>query len=309
MSVTRPDDPKWPRASDWLAEGTRAWQTAPSLAPNLGLLGVPTWATSISATSAHTTPAAVREALARYSVWAESSDTDLRDLLAVDLGDVPHPDGDEGEARTRATLSRWPGELLVAIGGDNSLTYAVAAGLQATGLVTLDAHHDLRDGRSNGSPVARLIDDQLIDPRRIVQVGISDFANSPDYARRARDVGIKVITRAELARTGIVAAMTKALAIAGDGPNPRVHVDIDVDVCDSAVAPACPAAAPGGISAWELREAARSAGRDRRVVGVDFAEVDAAADTPDGRTVRLVALGVLEVAAGLASRRARTLTV
>jgi formiminoglutamase len=251
----------------------------------------------------------VRAALARYSVWAESTDTDLRDLLAVDLGDIVNPDGDEGEARTREALTAWTGQLLVAIGGDNSLTYAVAAGLQATGMVTLDAHHDLRDGRSNGSPVARLIADGLIDPRRIVQVGISDFANAPDYARQARDLGIKVITRSEVARTGIVPAMTKALAIAGDGPAPRVHVDLDVDVCDRAAVPACPAAAPGGISAWELREAARSAGRDRRVVGVDFTEVDAAADTPDARTVRLVALGVLEVAAGLANRRARTLTV
>lgn len=304
-----PDDPKWPRAAGWLAEGTRAWQAAPALIADLGLLGVPTWATSISPTRADSTPAAVRAALARYSVWAESTDTDLRDLLAVDLGDIAEPDGDEGEARTRETLARWTGQLLVALGGDNSLTYAVTRGLRATGLVTLDAHHDLRDGRSNGSPVARLIADGVIDPRRIVQVGISDFANSPDYARRARALGIKVITREQIARNGIVPSMTKALAIAGDGPEPRVHVDLDVDVCDRSVAPGCPAAAPGGISAWEFRQAARSAGQDRRVVGVDFAEVDASADTPDGRTVRLVALGVLEVAAGLTKRRVRMLAV
>ena len=31
-------------------------------------------------------------------------------------------------------------------------------GLANAGLITLDAHHDLRDGRSNGSPVRRLIE-------------------------------------------------------------------------------------------------------------------------------------------------------
>ena len=63
-----------------------------------------------------------------------------------------------------------------------------------------------------------------------------------------------------------------------------------------------PASVPGGLSADELRVAARAAGADPRVVGVDVTEVDAAADAPDGRTVRLAALVVLEVAAGLLTR-------
>ena len=66
--------------------------------------------------------------------------------------------------------------------------------------------------------------------------------------------------------------------------------------------PACPASLPGGISAAELRAAARAAGADPRVVSVDLAEVDATADAEDGRTVRLAALCVLEVAAGIAQR-------
>jgi formiminoglutamase len=43
---------------------------------------------------------------------------------------------------------------------------------------------------------------------------------------------------------------------------------------------------------------------DARVRGIDIAEVDASADTEDGRTVRLAALCVLEAAAGLAQRTA-----
>ncbi len=95
--------------------------------------------------------------------------------------------------------------------------------------------------------------------------------------------------------------MAEALDIAGAAPG-GVYVDIDVDVCDRAVVPGCPAAAPGGLSADELRRAALTAGADPRVRGIDFTEVDAQADAPDGRTVRLVALGVLEAAAGLMMR-------
>ena len=66
-----------------------------------------------------------------------------------------------------------------------------------------------------------------------------------------------------------------------------------------------PRACPGGLSAGELLDAAYLAGRDPRVRAVDITEVDAEADAPDGRTVRLAALCVLEAAAGLAGRTAR----
>ena len=134
-----------------------------------------------------------------------------------------------------------------------------------------------------------------------MQIGIADFANSRRYAERARDLGITVVHRDELHRRPMSDVMAEALDIAGAGGGP-VHVDLDVDVCDRSVAPGCPASVPGGISAYELRLAARAAGADRRVRSVDIAEVDSTADAEDGRTVRLAALCVLEVAAGLALR-------
>jgi formiminoglutamase len=98
--------------------------------------------------------------------------------------------------------------------------------------------------------------------------------------------------------------MAEALEIASAGsPDARVHVDLDLDVCDRAVAPACPASLPGGIGARQLRAAARAAGADPRVVSIDLTEVDATADLPDQRTVRLAALCVLEVATGVLLRR------
>ncbi|MEY2634667.1 MAG: hypothetical protein RIS75_607, partial [Actinomycetota bacterium] len=159
-----------------------------------------------------------------------------------------------------------------------------------------DAHYDLRDGISNGSPVQRLVEAGL-SGSNIVQIGIADFSNSPEYAKRARDYGITVIARDTLRRRPIADLMAEALEIAGNQTR-GIYVDIDVDVCDRSVVPACPAAAPGGISADELRQICGIAGADKRVQAIDFTEIDASIDTADQRTVRLAALCLLEAAAG-----------
>ena len=299
------DDPRWPRASAWLADSTarrHADHDTHPRRPDLVVLGVPAHRTSISPTGAHETPAAIRAALARYSPWAGTAGIDLAELDVLDLGDIDDPDGPDGERRTIAAVRQFPEVPVLGLGGDNSITYALAHGAWADGLITLDAHHDLRDGTSNGSPVRRLLDAGM-DGSRIVQIGIADFANSAQYAARAREHGLTVIPRDELDRRPMADVIAEALAIAGPGPDARVHVDLDVDVCDRAVAPACPASLPGGISAAQLRSAARAAASDPRVVSLDITEVDATADPPDQRTVRLAALCVLEIALGVALRQ------
>ena len=292
------EDALWPRAASWLQSN--------SPNPDIAVFGVPAHKTSISKTGAHKTPAAIRKALLRYSTYNATRRLDVATLGVRDLGDVKSPDSLEGEQRTSAMASvAAKSHLAVALGGDNSITFAVARGvfgsdLSNAGLITLDAHHDLRDGISNGSPVRRLIEAGL-NPRRIVQIGIADFSNSPAYAQRAQELGIRVIARSELRRRSIEEIWAEAISIAGAG-SAGVHVDFDVDVCDRAVVPGCPAAAPGGISADELRQFAYLAGWSKLVKSIDITEVDATADAPDGRTVRLAALVLLEAAAGLASR-------
>src|SRR5690606_35435171 len=209
-------DERWPRAGGW---GTfdRALQT------DAVLLGVPTWRSSLSPTGAHATPAAIREALRRYSTTLMGPPVvDLNAALRIaDAGDIAEPDGDEGITTTVARVAELAAAeaFVIALGGDNPLTYPVARGAGASGLITIDAHFDLRDGVSNGSPVRRLVEDapegERIDPARIVQIGIADFANSAAYARRAADWGIRVITLDELRERGIAAVVAEALRTAG----------------------------------------------------------------------------------------------
>lgn len=310
--ATLSHDPLWPRAGAWPA----LEELEPGAAIDLAVLGVPAWRTSLSPTNAHATPAAIRAALQRYSPalmpdrtveGRVATPTDLGGLRFADAGDVEEPDGPDGERRTMAAVAGALGRAraVIALGGDNSVTVATALGawggdLHRAGLVTIDAHYDLRDGVSNGSPVRRLVQAGL-DPRRIVQVGIADFANSAAYARRAAELGITVVHRDELHGRRPADVMAEALEIAGAAGGP-VHLDVDVDACDRSIAPACPASVPGGLAAWELRALVRAAASDPRVRSADLVEIDATIDTADERTVRLAALCVLEFAAGLATR-------
>ena len=296
-----PHDPKWIRANTLFSV---THDTA-----DFALIGVPAHQSSISATSAHLTPAAIRTALSRYSTFSTSAKIDLAGNTFTDLGDVESPDGVDGLKRVKVAVSGLLAQhkLVVALGGDNSITYSVASGLWADlsniGLVTFDAHHDVRDGNSNGSPVWQLIQAGL-PGKNIVQIGIADFANSAEYSARANENGITVISRAEFRTRSVNDIVSQALDLAGAGGR-EIYVDLDVDVCDRSVVPACPAAMPGGISADELRQAAFLLAADKRVRAIDITEIDASHDSPDQRTVRLAALLVLEAAAGLASRKAR----
>lgn len=292
-------DPKWQRANTLFNEmGSSA---------EIALIGVPAFETCLSKSAANLTPGAIRAALSRFSTYSATHEIDLSELSFSDLGDIENPDYEAGEKRVAEFVRhvRENFKLLIALGGDNSITYSVAAGLWSDkskmGLITLDAHHDLRDGISNGAPVWRLIQSGL-PGKNIVQIGISDFANSKAYADRARENGVHVVYRDTLRKRPISDVMVEALEIAGcDGR--EIYVDLDVDVCDRSIAPACPASVPGGISADELRQVAYLAGSDYRVRAIDITEIDASLDTEDQRTVRLAALLVLEAAAGFAKRK------
>ena len=284
------DDPKWPRAASLISHEIS----------DIAIIDIPAFKTAISKTGADKTPKAIREALKGYSTFSYTTQSDLGKLSIEDLGEIENPD--DNEEKTIEKLKGLHKKLVIALGGDNSITYAATLGLvgkdlRTARLITLDAHHDLRDGVSNGSPIRRLIDAGF-NPANIYQLGINDFSNSPEYAIYAKSIGVNVISRSTIAEIGI----QKACEIALTGANGPIFVDIDVDVCDRSVVPGCPAAAPGGLSAFELRQAARILASHSSVRGIDITEIDATSDSPDQRTIRLGALLVLEAAAGFLLR-------
>ncbi len=301
-TVATTSDPNWPSAATLLSERPVEGRR------NVGLLGISTYATSVTARSATSTPAAIRSALERYSTWSYSEAIDLAEhVRLVDFGDVDSPDAAGGAERVADALARWDPSiaLRLILGGDNAATWLALRALSGgdfsnVGLVTLDAHLDMRDGISNGSPVRQLLEEGL-DPHHVVQVGLSDFANSPAYARRAHDAGVAVISRDHLHHEPIEEAAQRAVAIAGAGGR-HVYVDVDMDAADRSVVPACPAAAPGGLSADEMRRFVRAVALQHGVFAIDITEIDVERDSADQRTVRLAALLVLEALAGARRR-------
>jgi len=297
------EDPQWPRASDWLAAGG-----APD-GRHLVVVGVPCARSSISLSRADLTPAAVRAALRRYSTFDADLDVDLEALRVTDAGDLPVADlaGEVLIDAVERDLRALPrADLVVLVGGDNALTRPAARALlpdlSRAGLLTLDAHHDVRgfhDGPTNGTPVRGLVEDGL-PGGHVVQVGLGSLTNSRAYRRWCDDRGVTVVTAAQARRQGVATTVRAALDELA-GRCDAVHVDLDVDVVDAAFVPGCPGARPGGLMPWELLDVAAEAGRHPAVVSVDLTEVDAGGDE-GGRTVDLTAALLLRVAAGLASR-------
>lgn len=298
-SVATTHDPNWLPASSLLATAPRVDRI------NVSLVGLSTYATSLTPRSSLSTPRAIRRALERFSTWSYSCDVDLAQVVSVvDYGDVDEPDDASAQDRLRSIVASMDPDvaLRVVLGGDNAATWHALSALSSPalkewGLITLDAHLDLRDGVSNGSPVRQLLEAGL-PGTNVVQIGLADFSNSSMYAKRAKDAGITVISRDVLRTESLEDVVGRALEIAGANGR-KIYVDIDMDAADRSVVPGCPAAAPGGLSADEMRRFVRSVTSDARVVAIDITEIDVERDSDDERTIRLAALLVLEALSGV----------
>ncbi len=311
------EDPNWPRANSLLKPVDILAELDGS--PFVGLVGCPLSKPSISPSNAHRTPGALREAMGRFSTYAAGVGQegkvsgDLEQVPLVDFGDLDIADLDSEAAQKkleqalRSLVTEHAPALTLLIGGDNAVTRggmkAVCGELSRAGLITLDAHHDVRDyhdGPSNGTPVRGLIDDGL-PGSQIVQIGLGSFTNSHYYRAYAEDNGLTLYGMSVLRRRGVEEVMTEAL----DRLSERcdvIYLDLDIDVLDRAFAPNCPGARPGGMFPSDLHGAAFLAGRHEKVIAVDFTEVDATADV-NSLTVQNMALSVLNVLAGFMSRR------
>ncbi|GLZ35243.1 agmatinase [Lentzea sp. NBRC 105346] len=164
------------------------------------------------------------------------------------------------------------------LGGDHSMTLAA---LRATAgkhgplaVLHLDAHSDTNPAfyggeYHHGTPFRHAIEEKLVDPRRMVQLGIRGHNPRPDSLDYARDNGVHIVTADEFTQLGIADCTRFVRETVGDAP---LYVSVDIDVVDPAFAPGTGTPAPGGLSSRELLALLRATG-DLRLTGFDVMEV------------------------------------
>ena len=291
----------WKSIADLIVESG----TAP-----VALVGAPMEAGSVTPGRCDLAPATVRRTLRRFSTYDVETGGEL-DLAVLDAGDadvvgVLPADGFAPimQAVRRCTLDH---ALTLLIGGNNAVTRPAAHGLgpplDKVGLVTLDAHFDLREtdqGLINGNPVRALLEDGL-PGANICQIGLAPFANTGKMHCDAEAAGIGVWTIADCRNQGVVAVLKQALTRLAHVD--AVMVDFDIDVIDRSQCPGAPGARPGGMPVEMFFEAARFLAAQPQVKLVDLTEFDPSLDVGD-ITALTAARWVCEVLAGFSARSA-----
>lgn len=295
-------DAHWPQANVWLAgEAEEA---------DLVVVGVPSSKASLFPSRADLAPLEVRQRLDRFSTFHGETGVDISSVAVRDMGNWPVSEVamvdlvDEIAVLTRDLPLA---ELTLFLGGDNAITRplvsAMADDLSDIGLITFDAHHDVRtlaNGPTNGTPVRGLIEEHGLPGANVVQIGIHSFANSAEYRSYCDEAGVTSVTVDQVETMGMAAAVDSALEQLSASCS-AVYVDVDVDVLDRVFAPACPGARPGGLTVRQLAQGVARCAAHPSVRAMDFVEVDPTIDIAH-QTVDVMAHLLLTAVAGFATR-------
>ncbi|MFC3631211.1 agmatinase [Paracoccus angustae] len=177
---------------------------------------------------------------------------------------------------------RKAGARPLAVGGDHLVTLPILRGITTSpvGVIHFDAHSDTYDSffgnrYNHGTPFRRAIEEGLIDPKRMIQIGIRGAISDAQNYDFAREAGIRIVFIEEFMQRGVGAVMEEARNIVGSGPT---YVSFDIDVLDPSFAPGTGTPEIGGISTREAQEMIRMlAGLD--IVGADLVEVSPLLDS------------------------------
>ena len=290
----------WPNLSDLLS-------TDAAGAP-VGLVGAPLAEGSVTPGACDQAPALLRQTLkriGRYDVeTGRELSTLIRDRGDVDIADLTIQDATD-PIREAVAASAREHALTLLVGGNNAITRPGVLGLGGSlaqvGLITLDAHFDMRDtseGLSNGNPVRALLEDGL-PGANIAQVGLASFANSRSMHRDAQAAGNLIVPIGEVRSQSIEQAIERALEHVAQCD--ALVVDCDIDVIDRSQFPAAPGARPGGMAAGDFFWAVRKLASDRRVRIIDLTEWDPPLD-PTDLSALTAARWVAECLAGFEAR-------
>jgi agmatinase len=279
---------------------------------DVALLGIPYDGGTSYRTGARYGPRHVREQSSLIRPWNPVLQVSPFEKLAVaDCGDVDVvPISIEGtfaaiERETRALVEG--GVIPLAVGGDHSITLPILRALARRhgrlGLVHFDAHPDTWDeyfGSKyfHGTTFRRAVEEDLIDGRRVIQIGIRGPLYGADDFDFHREHGLEAIRIEHVKERGTAWVIERLQRLAG-GP---VYCSFDIDAVDPAYAPATGTPEVGGLTSFEALSLVRGL-RALELVGADVVEVSPPYDGPGQITSLLAANLLFELLSLFALRR------
>ena len=231
-------------------------------------------------------PAAIRQA-SRMLIdgdhpvhWVNPAALALADIgnFAIALGDI---------AKSLAVIEEQAASIahLVALGGDHGITLpllrALAKRRGPPALVHFDAHVDtwpenFGQTHAHGSVFYHAINEGLIKPRQMVQIGIRSPVGRAVYDWTLAQ-GVTVIPAQHVHEQGPPAIAQRIRDVVGDGP---VYLSFDIDVLDPAFAPGTGTPEIGGLATWQAQTILRRLA-GLQFVGMDLVEVSPAYDVAE----------------------------
>lgn len=292
-------------------------QVADPAEVEIGLVGVPFDGGTTNRAGARHGPRQIREmsTLIRR-VHAVNKTEPFRLARCADLGDVAlNPidlDGSlkaiEAYFETLVKASVTP----LAAGGDHLISLPILRALARKtplGLVHFDAHSDTTDSYfggsryTHGTPFRRAIEEKLIDPRRVVQIGVRGSLHESSDLDWPLAQGVRIITMEDFEILGVEGTLGEVMRVIGIDP---AYVSFDVDGLDPVFAPGTGTPEVGGLTTREALALLRGL-RGLNLVGGDVVEVAPPYD-PSGGTALVGATMMFEIlcllAEAVAHRRA-----
>jgi agmatinase len=231
-------------------------------------------------------PAAIRAASrmlvdgAHPIFWNEPAAMEVADLgdFATAVGDI---------AASMALIEDQAHEIghLVALGGDHSVSLpllrAAARRHGAPALVHFDAHVDtwpdsFGQPLGHGSVFYRAIEEGLVQPQRMIQVGIRSPMSREVYDWTVGR-GVTITSALDTHDIGPAAVAARIRDTVGDAP---VYLSFDIDVLDPAFAPGTGTPEIGGLATWQVQAILRRL-RGLAFIGMDVVEVAPAYDVAE----------------------------
>ena len=247
---------------------------------DVAVVGVPFDIGTSNRPGARFGPRAIRAESLRPANMATRA-TPFDDLRIDDVGDVATNPYDVADSVAR--IEAHYGELVghgvrtATMGGDHTIVLPILRAMAArhgpVGLVHVDAHFDVNDQMfgeqiTHGTPFRRAVEEGLLDPRRVVQIGIrgTDYLEDFDWSRQQ---GFRVVPAEECWYRSLAPLMVEVHEQVGAGP---VYLSFDIDGLDPAYAWGTGTPEIGGLTTPQALEIIRGcAGLD--LVGCDLVEV------------------------------------